>query len=396
MVAIVPSNPYQKLTRRIGYSVGLEFLRTRILQLVDLYVDEKAIGLAAWRRLVREKFNREVEGPRGRKTAGEHIGEVFGALNLLRMIGREIYPLPGLECLSIIKRFLKDETLFTRAFSIVMSQLVIEADGEIFLNCLASSFVAEKAKQLLEKMIQTKRESLATVISNPALQRKIFEFVSIKQQSKFRTGDVRSSFGKRLTPLSGKPDTRIDISEDYLKKTLTTRKGWAMDLGLFNDHRITQRGEDLRSALSELGLGPAQGPFIFWPYEVELAALKIGAEQMDSARVSRWNLLVSIAKGLYGASQEEFIVDFDYAGVLDELAVFHELYREGSSHKGTIRHQLPLYIAQPCVAAVHTARDGIVPPLPKIIDKEIRGQSRRIDLTHIRGTEGALVFRISE
>lgn len=403
MAAIVQDDPYQCLMRKIGYSVGLENMLERVISLTDLYVQQRGLSWATFKDLVDNKFKR--------KNAAEHFADFYGTLNLVKRAGLGIYPLHNLEILSILRRrFANDETTFLSATKFILTQAILEADGDIFLNALAVDFKVPAFKLLLEEMIRTKRRLIGNVIKSPGALRKICSIIDIQtqpSQKSNKTGELErdsvSRFGKRTVPLgnfkrttslSDKVDPdQVTVPDDYLRKIPATRKGWAKDLDLFKDRHKTIKGDNLLHVIDKyLHLRQDAGCYIFWPYSKDLAKLQVTPKDIGAPDLSPWLLLCTIAEGINGVEVAAFVENKDYTQIVDLLQEFHRLYREGNTTLGRIRHQLPLYIAEPCVAAIYSATAQNIPPLPQIIDAETRKHIRRIHKIFITGTEGGIFF----
>ncbi len=401
MAAIVPDDPYQCLMRKIGYSVGLENLVNRVRALTDLYVAERRLSYAAFQQLVETSY--------GRPRATQDFADFYGQLHLLQVAWKTAYPLYTLDALSILRRFLaNDEALFGSASKVVLLHAVLEADGDIFLNALAAEFDASRFKILGESMISKKRESIRNVIQSQALLKKIYKIIDIQSQPSNR-GNPRSNstngqsrfekrtdpldnLQKRNTPLRVKLDDTIDISSDVLRKIPRTRKAWAEDLGLFDKRGITANGRNLLKALDDLGLKQDSGCYICWPYSSELAKIRIDPKEIGAVGYMPWELLGTIAKGIDNVRVAAFEDTRDYTEIIHLLKDFHKLYQEGNVERGGIRFQLPLYIAQPCLVSLFGAKSQDIPPLPEIIDAEIKREIRRVERVIIRETEGGISF----
>jgi len=388
MADIVQLDPYQCLIRKIGYSVGLEHLRERVISLVDLYIEQRGLSLAAFRDLVEIEFKR--------KNAAEHFADVYGTLNLIKLIGKNIHPLRNLETLSILRRHLTDDNKsFLAATQTVLIQAILEADGDIFLNGLASDFESEPFKQALINMIKRKRELIRSVIKSPAALKKVYSIIDIKSQPSQKGkegeqgGKASSKFAirtepldavKRTTSLSNGINEEIEVPDDYLRKVPATRKSWAEDLGLFENGHKNAKGINLLEALDEyLRVKQETGCYVLWPYAKDLAQLQIKPKDIKTPEISPWLLLCAIGKGVSDIEVEVFDGGRDYSEVITQLKEFHRLYREGNITYGSIRHQLPLYVAEPCIVAVCSANAQGIPPLPAIIDAETKRAFRRVN-----------------
>lgn len=386
MAAIVQHDPYQNLIRKIGYSVGLESLLERVLSLVDSYVALRGLSLVAFRELVENEFKRK-------KNAWEHFADVYGTLNLVKLVGTGIHPLHNLETLSILRRYLTDnDAVFISAAKIVLTQAILEADGDIFLNALASDFEPQSFKLLVVEMVKKKRQLIRNVIKSTGALKKIYSIIDIKSQpsqkgrhaselvennvSKFAKRTESLDIVKRTTPLSDGISEEVDVPEDYLRKVPVTRKGWAEDLSLFENGQKTVKGSNLLEMLDKyLHAKQETGCYVLWPYSKDLAQLQIRPKDIGSPDINPWLLICAIAKGIGNVDVEPYDSKRDYSQVMAQLKEFHRLYQRGNITYGSIRHQLPLYIAEPSIVALYSANLQSIPPLPDIVDAEAKENS---------------------
>jgi hypothetical protein len=406
MAVIVQADPYQFLMRKIGYSVGLEAVIARSAALVHLYVRERKVTLAAWRKLVSDEFGREETRAVSRKSPYQHIADFFGTINLLKLSNQQATPLHGLEALSIAYRSLADDEQRLRAHCLVILTYLLEADGDILLNLLASKFEEAVATEMIATLVRRKREQLSKAIKHPALQRRIFEVVGIKTQtqpkriahsetglSRFARRSEPLSSSRRTSALSMEDDLQSDISADYIAKALQTRKGWAREIGLFEEKALTESGRRLLDSAKNLGLLDNSGVFLFWPFSDELRRLQIEPTTIEAPVLSEWDLLAAVARALHGTVVSQECDQRCRDDVVSELGHLHVLYREANISSGSIRHQLPLYVAQPAIVAITSAMSNPIPPLPAVLDTERTSAKRRITFTNIRGTQGGLAVR---
>lgn len=402
MAAIVPDDPYQCLMRKIGYSVGLENLLERVRALTDLYVAQRRLSYAAFQQLVETSY--------GRPRATQDFADFYGQLHLLQVAWKTAYPLYTLDTLSILRRYLaNDEAAFSSAARVVLLHSIIEADGDIFLNALAAEFDPMKFKALAEDMLIKKQQPMEKVSQSRAFRHRVREIINIKSQPSNR-GNRRKEFvegesrfrkrtepleisQKRTKPLADEPDNSIVISDDVLKKVPRTRKAWAKDFGLFGESSITEKGKNLLSVLdNELSLKQDSGCYICWPYSSDLAKIRIEPEKIGATRYAPWDLLVATAKGMENVEVKTFEDKGDYSEIIALLKDFYRLYQEANVERGGIRLQLPLYIAQPCLVGLFSAKCEDIPPLPEIIDVEVKKEVRRVERVAIRETEGGITF----
>lgn len=391
MAAITPLNPYECLSRKIGYSVGLENLLRNTLELTRLYVRERAVTFATWSALVKDSFGRK-------ERAAHEIANFFSALNLIRVMGRELHVLHGLDSLSVLRRYYDtDEEAFTAGARFLLTQAILEADGDIFLSTLAGKFEIEPSRTSLEAMVSWKWERLCRVFKNQEVQKKIWDVVGIKSQGRapktanaFATRKGPSPFEPRRQPFGESPSKDFRVADSYLEKILPTRKGWARDLSLFAESELTATGGKLLNRLPHIGIGNQAGTYFFWPYAPDLARLRIDPKALDAKELIDWDLLVTLAGVVADVDEETEASNREL--VIGQLRRFHELYKAGSRDRGQIRHQLPLFMAKQLTIAAAVAGRTRIPPLMQIVTDEARSHHRRVTVTNLRGTDGALVF----
>jgi hypothetical protein len=397
MVAIVQSNPYACLSRKIGYSVGLENLLENVLSLAAIYVERRDVSFSNWRDLVVKKFER------GERAVLE-IANFFGTLNLIKLMGRELHVLHALDSVAILRQYFKDDDAqYRRSVQFILLKGILEADGDVFLNCVTANFEADATAKLLEEMVRWKWERLKHLFKNPAAQRPIWDIVSIRSQlggtghkdaktSPFAPRGGPSPFEPRRDPIDAAPSLVFEVAESYLRKILPTRKGWAKDLGLLANSEVTTCARTILMALPQIGIGVTGGPYYFWPYAIDLGPIRLSAKDLGIEPISEWQVLKCLGESVNSSVAPQSGVADDDEAIIEQLAEFHTLYKAASASRGSIRHQLPLYIAQPLVVASAVARQAKIPPLQEIIAKETHSAKRRLMIANIRGTEGGLVF----
>lgn len=394
MAAIVQSNPYNCLIRKIGYSVGLESLLTRVVTLVETYASEKALSYAKWNSIITDLFNLK-----GEKSA-EHVANFFCSINILKLYQKDVSVLYGLDILSILRRYFDDDSKYIESAKFILTMLILESDGDIFLNLLSASFDKDNSRKHLGNMIASKRHSFKKTIRNNEIAKSINKIIDIKQQKKNTSGkstifDNRSDspFEKRKEPLLGVATDEVIISEDYLRKVPQTRKAWATDLGLFHNNKITDSGHNLLAGFKKLNLGLDNCAFAFWPYKEELATLLIKPDEIGIPSISKWDILSQLALIKNKITVCDLASHDDSEDIIKLISTIYILYKEGDRNKGIIRHQLPLYVLYPVIIAIKFANNECVPNIPQILENEYRSRERRINKINITGTEGAVIIR---
>lgn len=422
MAVIVQADPFDRLIRKIGYSVGLEDLVNRVKALVTLYARDGSISAPAFRDLIEKKFKR--------RNAVEHFANFYSQLNLVRAaawdhgrgppggkkapaIPKTLQPLYQLDSLSILQRMLlPDDAKYDAAVKVVLTQSIIEEDGDIFLNALLSDFQPDAMRVRFESMIRTKRQLLGGVVRNPAVVAKVNRIINIKNESTRPSLRVKEEivgrFGKRthvlssstrqLGPLTAAADELISIPDDYIEKVRRTRAGWAEDLELFCKGGKTSRGARLLADLehnhwgSVIPIIDARPTAVFWGYQSDLERLRINPDSVRAAHWEAWDLLNSIALAARAATDRPPASPPTADDVFDLLRWAFELYRSGNTAKGLIRNSLPLYVAEPVLVGSCVAEGRAIPDLRAILTAEFHKKARRVQKMIIRGTAGALFF----
>jgi hypothetical protein len=139
---------------------------------------------------------------------------------------------------------------------------------------------------------------------------------------------------------------------------------------------------------------PEVGALLFWGYGFELerlrAQLRIALPQAPAC--SSWGLLSALAKAFL-ANEDDILKAPMHDDVYALLEECHAAYKSSNSAKGLIRNSLPIYVAEPVIAAICVARRMALPPLPAILEKEFKREpTKRIQFMTIRGTSGGIFF----
>lgn len=413
MAAIVQvDNKYQTLSRKIGYSVGVEYLATRVKALVSLYSSNRGLSMAAFKDLVKVVYERE-EG-KGKTPPFVHFANFYSQLNLIRIVGNELEPLYQLDSLSILKSlFQSQDAHYDAAVKVVLAQSIVEADADIFLNALSCDFEPPQMKELLLAMVEEKWQLLGSQFRAPQLLATLRQFVAIKNQSpvsgsksKGTAAAPNARFAMRGTSLSAlRRTSSLDldvlpentISDDYLRKVSASRKSWAIDLGLWRDGERTEQGKALLLHLREKVVSVARNSrsILFWGYKSDLTRIRVDLDKLNAKPCEAWDLLGAIALGyLCFAPPSESSMP---AGeVVDFLESIFQLYKTARKDKTLIRHSLPLYVAEPVLVSWFVAQERSVPPLYEILEEEFKKRERRrVQKMMIRDTIGALFFMSS-
>lgn len=386
-------NQYEKLVRRIGYSVGLEDIVDRIDKLVNLYVAERDINVALWKNLVKEGYGRKISDEldaakwggsrKSNKKLGaeDHFADFYSELNLLYRANSQIFPLYGLEILSIIKRYYNNTSLYYKALKSIILLFILEADGDIFLNCLIGNFEKEKTIDALCKMFSTKKSKYMNAYVNTFSLNKLIPIFKVQTSGKNNIFNTKTN-----------QETELKIPDDYISKVIPTRKGWAIQLGLYQNS-IEKPGIELLTFLKKMNICH-ESFSTFYCYSETHKTLFIDEEKMEIVPISKPEFIHDFLNFRLREDDKQLIVP-KHNEIITLLIKIMELYKEGNKVKGVIRHQLPLQILLPTFYVI-TALDGYVDTdLNEFIKEEQKSSERKLDMLHLRGTEieGAITIR---
>lgn len=416
MAATARSDLLDGLVRKIGYSVGLEYLLSHVKDVAQLFAAERSLDGTSWRHLVHDVWKRPL--------AEQHFADVYSQLDLLRRHNRSVHPLPSLEVLSILystpptglepARSDDESDSETQATRFILTLRILEADGDIFLNALAAGFQPAALGFRLQRMIRHKRRALSPFFQQAAALRRVMEAVSIRSQAERPENPRHQSYAERSRALMTTTpsmhstaqrehwaDDNIFISADYLQKACVTRGSWADDLGLFHrrDGVITHAGEELLRRTRDLGLSiesENELTFAFWPYTHELSRMSLSATQLGVPDLHGGALTRLVAELLapsqvghsdLRSAQEQRLIDRQE---FIRLLEFIQARYQASSRRGAIRHDLPIFVAEPVLAYWYTHAGLSLPDLRAFLRTETQRKDRLVDFVMIHGTEGGL------
>jgi hypothetical protein len=389
MVATVLRDPFASLIRKIGYSVGLENTRERLGDLVELYVADRQITTSSWLELVTEKWN----------IKPKNIADVFASLNVLSVHQGAVDVLFGLDGLGVT-RLLLGEAAFPEAADAIFCLLLIAADADVFLNCLAVDFEPERVREILLKMIASKRELAHEAIRLSGLREKVDRVINIEAQ---RTNRGSSSSGKgvnlltRTQPLTDTPgplarqtDAEPTISDDYLRKVPPKRRDWARSIGLFGRAEKKSRGDRLLHELNAKGVRNGDGSYGFWPFEPELMALHLTPSTAPWPTVT-FEELCQIVERVFAPSAEHSPVASDDIQFEMFSAAFTE-YKSLNVPKAALRGELPLRVAWLFQLGWNVTQPTRL-SLARLLDEDQMSLRHRVETRSSRSHEGALIVR---
>lgn len=394
MVARAQFNDFAIFMRKIGYSVGLEHTVARVADFARMYAQQDTLTIGDIKRLL------HADPPEGwgLKPQNEHILDFFRSIEVVTVRGGDVGVLELGEALGILCK-LQEETRFQNTLRFLLAHALVLADGDVFLNALAVQFDEAEFAAALTRLIEYKWSVLEQVFQTTQQRAAIYKSVNIEMQENNpgsrghagnRAGPLAGGISARLGPLSigetGRPE--IQISANYLTKTLGRRRAWATTLGLATDHgALTPLGQRLLDALANAGYA---GPSCMatWPLAHELAIPLFTAVRLPPVvpRLSSWDFMVIIGRGMdsLGSSMRE-------AGAqeMDRLLEVMRVYRSLNLSKSIVRNEVPVRVAYRSLLGL-SAGEPDVPEYPTLIQLEQRAPSPRVIARTSRIAEVAL------
>jgi hypothetical protein len=374
MVEKARSNIFSVFMRKIGYSVGLENTLERVFDFANLYGCNDTIGYGDITRLL----HAEKPDGWGLDKKNEHILDLFKALGIVEVRRGEVSVLELGDALGILRRMVTNEDDFLVCCKVLLIHSLILADGDIFLNAIASSFDAEEFKKNVVAEVEYKWSVLESNFNSSSHRAAFYSAVNIESQptNPGSKGKGLSSApdlmrlktfrGGSLLAKVGRPD--VYIPDSYVLKVLPRRKAWATSLGLVdNTGRATPQAASMLQALVCAGFA---GPncMAIWPLDHELRNPTFFSIAPTSfPRLNSWEFMVLVGRGLgimppkYGMVSSESQIE-----KLKEF-IFH--FKSLNKTKSIIRTELSVRVAYRCFLAL-SAIGLEVGNVPEIIISE--------------------------
>ena len=399
MAAIAQSDRYAIFMRKIGYSVGLEYMYERVSDLVKVYVENRDISINVWNGL-RNRSTYRKRDPRS-------FEDFFFSLRLIQRTAGDILVLENLDALAIGDGLLNSASEQEQDIArlVIILQAILINDGEIFVNLLLAGFEEEKIKSSLTKMILRKRKKIGDILQGRESQKRIGRIITIERQESNRgsTGGGQSVNSLRRTePLQvqrfgasrASDDDSIVFSDDYFRKVPPRRKEWARSLGLWDDETgLTHRGRDFVDGLSVAGFIDEEEVFTYWPMDYELLRAGFRPNLLGEDTRGLWDCLVKFGAA-YSGPRVNPAGKGDTEAVVKFIKSMMEIYKSLHVRKAMLRRELPITVAYPVAIAYACAKGEPVYDIPAAIRAEQRGAERRLAFRQSRNTGGALSVRI--
>lgn len=373
MVGTVQSDRFGVFMRKIGYSVGLESTLGKLDDLTETYIDRRNVDYDAWSSLVAEKW--------GRGKRDQDFGNLFGVLGYLKVYGHTVNVLPRLDAAALSRTQLARSGIdWASATRFIFLVSLIEADGEIFLNCLANEFDPGAFEKALVRVLAYKRERLHEVFRQPGLRERIDRAVAIERQGtnvgsagKDRRAQLleRAKALRRRTTLRGRPEDVRGLSEDYKRKVPAVRQAWAKSVALCDAAgRLTEEGRKVIDNFRSAGCHNGSGDIVIWPCKEDLVRLRLNLQQFGRMNVKWWSVVRETFVALGGRVRGETGTDYDVEGLSAEWGEMFGMYRRMGGAKTILRRELPLTVAYLATAATRLARSEPLENLPVAVEEQ--------------------------
>ncbi|NZA27728.1 hypothetical protein H0E84_15210 [Luteimonas sp. SJ-92] len=389
------SNVFSIFMRKIGFSVGLEHTLDRLIDFSRMYSEKDTLSYGDISRLLHEK--RPIGW--GLDPSNEHILDVLRSLGIVDVRKGEVAVLEAGDALGILSRTIPDDAEFRACATLVFGHSLLLADGDVFLNALASGFDVDEFSTRIASSIEHKWSVLEHYFASDQHRRLLYSAVNIEAQTSNPGSRGRRSLSQspdldRLNsirpPLSAavaRPETAVTSA--YLNKALPRRKAWAVSLGLVDSSgAITDRGTRLLESMMSAGYaGP--GCFSLWPLQHEISSHVFSKIRSGAFPVlNSWEFLVLVGRGL-DLLPSVYSNDEQRDEVFELLERIMHVYKALNQSKSIVRTELPARVAYRCIAGYATI-SRFLPDLPKVVEQEQLLPSPRIVARQSRIAESAL------
>lgn len=370
MVDIVHSSSRDILVRKIGYSVGLEDTRSRILRLVDLYSSEHQLRDTTWTELVRDRYNRSAKSK-------VHFENFFNVIGVLKREQGRLVALQTLEALTILKAlFSNDPELFSAAVDPVLLVSLTIADGELLANLMVAQFDSKHFESQLTAYRESKLSYFYESYKNENDRRELHRCIDFKEMPKagLRNREKQGPFADiRQFEIEDPYDFDVKLSDDWYTKVPGHRKNWARDLGLWSDRGLTSRGDaylELLVNFMPTGVANKQ-PIILMPTDLEFSANYL-TWALELGDLIHFDSLIT-GLGKVFAGEPSTTLQMSDVELVDLVHESKEIYSASDIRFARIRKELPLTVFARVLLGLAAAKGHACPSPLKIVEKFQKG-----------------------
>jgi len=384
MAGIVQPDAHDVLMRRIGYSVALEPVPIRIRDLIVAYAETGELDRATWYRLTKE-WEMPSGTHDGKKKRAEHFLDVVTALGYTSQVGQMVAPQPPLEAGAIVYKALNGTSGLEPALTAIQVCQLAEADADVFLNVLLSKGDTDHLDTILNELIGRKREVfIPQYLSGTSRDKvvRILDFASESKVTQRQPARVSASY-------SPKP-----LSKDLLGKAVQTRSEWARKFGILDEQKsLTKMGALFLDRICQLSERTPSGGAILWPYDYQLASLRLDLKRLrDKIPIPRvWDVSRATAESVIPLN--EHMTSFDRETMLNHVHRIFGVFKELSPSRSLLRDKLPASVLSCVFAPLVAAESGAIPDLPTFIEEERKQKNSTLIFVPRTGSEGNFLFR---
>jgi len=381
MVAIAPYNKFAKLSRRVGFSVGLFKTKERFLDILKIYEDKQGIS---FRDLYPVISSWVKSGDKNENLS--HYSDVFSALNLFEFdIKRCTFsPKYLLEVAYILKKLLNKE-YHSIATDLIFLLSLIRSDGDLFLNAIETSFDQENLGKELAEVAKYKFEIITRNVRSIPLKNEIFQALSYEVLKTCEKTKKRKS--RPVKKLSAIPDYTFNVpSQDFLKKAVSSRKAWYNSIEQLHSP-IRDKILPFFKSNSEYSIN---SNVCIWPINYELDRNKVLYDSVIPSKKCKksWEFLEDLKQALNEKDEREM-------NELEFIEILKKCFSIKKSKKSvTLSQELPILVFSFCFyiyCIIHKVKSL---DFGKTLSSLYKGEKRLISIrTSIRPfSEGGISF----
>jgi len=353
---------FSKLSRRIGYSAGLDNLPERIKRVVKHFNTQK-LSLNSLEIFLDQD---------GIKKGGKTQESFFGILEQMGFISRSgnglIFEDTNFFTLKYLESSFEGDKQFNMAADIVNLAEILHVDGEVFANLLETDFSDKPAVKILSRMSIQKFELLSNIYPSRIFQKNLWNSI------KFGIEKLGPS-----SPIGAYEESEIEgefkgLTTDTAEKLISPRLSWVRNFQLEEEIR-----KHLLTGLRKItDYKSNKNSHIFWPENYELVTFRI-TEKLAPEEL-KYKLLI-LSSEIILRSQE---INYKNKKLKNSEVIIYlkELLEKHKAHQ--IQRSIFLQYVISCLAV-----EGFIPEnLIEVIDN-LR-ESGQINLLNLKGRGGAL------
>ena len=368
-------------SRRIGYSVGLDSVYPRLVELAQLYVEHKKFDITVWNKAVnswgvKTKVEFSKQSAKKSISSADHISNFMFYLDILNKSNNLIYATETLEVTSILLKILDktNQSIFSKVF---LLNKIMEKDGDYYANFLNSNFDVEKSLNKIELLFEIKKEELLKYYKNKVLIDYINSALSFNVNKPKNINDLDEDEAKSLLK---------EQKVNNLNKAMDFRKRWSNEKGLnlFSNKVLTEDGVQYLDFLKSQKIYDANNDvFIIWPTYLEIFQKRIMQKEIQSLAFNQMELYENYIKRLT-RNNSNILNDRDAFEIL--TFIINE-YKNLDAGRAKLRNQIKSNTLKYIFYAYIASKDYQFFDLEDFILKESASATPRFYKIILRGSE---------